>query len=45
MAPSTIRGKNRNDKIVNVDFAPSVAEADAFLAQSGYVEHAVAVNA
>lgn len=36
------RGKNRNDNIVNVDFAPSVSEADAILAQFGYVEREVA---
>ena len=33
--------KNINDNIVNVDFAPSVAEADAILAKFGYVDAAV----
>lgn len=30
--------KTLNDNIVNVDFAPSVADADAVLAQFGYVD-------
>lgn len=34
-----------HDNIVNVDFAPSVAQADAVLAQFGFVDREVAVAA
>ena len=36
---------NKHDNIVNVDFASSVAEADAVLARFGYVERGVAIAA
>lgn len=40
-----LRGTNINDNVVNVDFAPSVAQADAVLAQFGFVDREVAVAA
>lgn len=37
--------KKLNDKIVHVNFAPSLAEADAVLARFGFVDREVAVAA
>lgn len=45
LAPLSISWQNSNENIVSVDFAPSVSEADAILAQFGYVEPEVAVAA